>query len=272
MRRRIEDMEEKDDLPIARDPWRKLLLRGADAPPETTDARIRAAARRPLVKRPARWWLPASLAASFLLAFMLVQSQLGEKSAPALVTEYDVAVPESSDAREAAVRDQVTLDSAPAPDDRAPPDVAQKQPESPPPPATAGRAASRAEPPAIEPQVTRRAEAPATATSAGPQSPAAAPPEIERAVGQKSRVAGTDADEPAALDEDPEEIVVPSGRRRLSSETMEVTVTKYASPEVWYAAIEALRAEGRIEEAERELERLEKAHPGWLEKNHPADR
>jgi outer membrane protein assembly factor BamD (BamD/ComL family) len=39
------------------------------------------------------------------------------------------------------------------------------------------------------------------------------------------------------------------------------------TPEAWYAAIEKLRAQGRLEEAERELERLEKAYPGWLEKH-----
>jgi len=42
-------------------------------------------------------------------------------------------------------------------------------------------------------------------------------------------------------------------------------------PEEWYADIEALRAEGRIEEAESELERLETAWPGWLERHHPQD-
>jgi hypothetical protein len=37
------------------------------------------------------------------------------------------------------------------------------------------------------------------------------------------------------------------------------------SPEAWYAEILELRAAGRIEEAERELERLREAWPGWLE-------
>ncbi|MGH8244508.1 MAG: hypothetical protein ACRETY_14305, partial [Steroidobacteraceae bacterium] len=39
------------------------------------------------------------------------------------------------------------------------------------------------------------------------------------------------------------------------------------SPEDWYARIEMLRAEGRVEEAEQELKRLEKAYPGWLKKH-----
>jgi hypothetical protein len=44
------------------------------------------------------------------------------------------------------------------------------------------------------------------------------------------------------------------------------------TPEEWYERIEALRAEGHDQEAETELERLEAAWPGWLEKNHPQQR
>jgi hypothetical protein len=43
-------------------------------------------------------------------------------------------------------------------------------------------------------------------------------------------------------------------------------------PEEWYEEIKALRAAGRIEDAEAELDRLEAAWPGWLEKNHPQNR
>jgi outer membrane protein assembly factor BamD (BamD/ComL family) len=39
------------------------------------------------------------------------------------------------------------------------------------------------------------------------------------------------------------------------------------TPEEWYAQIEALRAAGRIEQAKAELEKLEAAYPGWLEKH-----
>ena len=37
------------------------------------------------------------------------------------------------------------------------------------------------------------------------------------------------------------------------------------TPEAWYAYVEKLRAEGKAMEADRQLARLEKAHPGWLE-------
>ena len=53
--RRNEDMNEKDsEAPFPREPWKRLLESSGEDPPETTDARIRAAARRDLVTaRPA---------------------------------------------------------------------------------------------------------------------------------------------------------------------------------------------------------------------------
>ena len=76
-------MDEKDDTtPFPREPWQRLHEDASDGPPETTDARIRAAARRDLAPRGRRWWLPASLAASFVLAVFVVQSQFGTLRVP----------------------------------------------------------------------------------------------------------------------------------------------------------------------------------------------
>ncbi|MGH8243190.1 MAG: hypothetical protein ACRETY_07545, partial [Steroidobacteraceae bacterium] len=76
-------MEQRDEqAPFPRQPWKRLLEDPADGPPETTDARIRAAARRDLTPRGRRWWLPASLAASFVLAVFIVQSQFGTLRVP----------------------------------------------------------------------------------------------------------------------------------------------------------------------------------------------
>lgn len=86
-------MEPQDDRPIAREPWQRLLREHYEAPPEITDQRIRKAARRALAPRPARWWLPASLAASVLLAVVLVQSQFGGEPSPAVLHEADVVAP-----------------------------------------------------------------------------------------------------------------------------------------------------------------------------------
>ena len=71
-------MNERDDeTPFPREPWQRLLGSTSEGPPETTDARIRAAARRDLAPRGHRWWLPVSLAASFVLAVVLVRSEIG---------------------------------------------------------------------------------------------------------------------------------------------------------------------------------------------------
>ena len=87
-----------EQAPFPREPWQRLLEDPADGPPETTDARIRAAARRDLAPRGRRWWLPASLAASFVLAVMIVQSEFGAiRRAP--MTESDATGNAAIDAR-----------------------------------------------------------------------------------------------------------------------------------------------------------------------------
>lgn len=86
-------MEKDQEPPFPREPWQGLLQDRADAPPETTDARIRAAARKAVTPSTARWWLPASLAASFLLAVVIVQLQYGSEEKPGVVTERDLSLP-----------------------------------------------------------------------------------------------------------------------------------------------------------------------------------
>lgn len=93
-------MQDDDNLPD-RDAWRRVLQRDAGEPPRATDERIRAEARRALAPHTGRWWLPASLAASLLLAVLVVQWQYEESRPPALVTESDVA-PAPEDAAAAA--------------------------------------------------------------------------------------------------------------------------------------------------------------------------
>lgn len=98
-------MENDQDPPFPREPWQRLLQDRADAPSEMTDARIRAAARKAVLPRAARWWLPASLAASFLLAVVLVQLQFGQDDEPAVVTEADLAEPAPAQAPATAARE-----------------------------------------------------------------------------------------------------------------------------------------------------------------------
>lgn len=83
-------MKPGNDEPFDRKPWRRLLDAESGAPAQDIDRRILAEARRALTPRVARWWLPASLAASVLLAVLIVQWQLADSGAPALVTESDV--------------------------------------------------------------------------------------------------------------------------------------------------------------------------------------
>ena len=240
-------MEPDNDDPIAREPWQRLLRERYDAPPEVTDARIRAAARRALAPRPSRWWLPASLAASVLLAVMLVQWQFGDDRRPAYVTESDVAapmnaVPPAADAH-AADANEGTADTA---------ESAGRGQEARQSPAVAADIAPPSAPPPVivlpqyraPPELARERETPATAITANEPvreaAPAAAAPAESRGFGKLGGLADS-----AATPRDPAQ---------------------------WYTEIEALRADGHIEEADAELARLEEAWPGWLEKNHPQNR
>ncbi|MGQ0383876.1 MAG: hypothetical protein ACT4UP_04195 [Gammaproteobacteria bacterium] len=243
MRPAPEAMQDEDQA-VDRDAWQRALASGAGAPPRATDERIRAEARRALVPHTGRWWLPASLAASLLLAVMIVQWQYEEIRAPTLVTESDVAT---------ATVPGAEANAAPA--------------------TAADAAASLAPmdaPPAVEPQVARRespaAQVPAPsielpAPTAFPDEPAAPPPAREREAREHAAPVAEAA--PAGKAE-----AVPVAGSRIGM--LQATGKARADarmPEEWYAEIEKLRAEGRDEEAEAELKRLEQAHPGWLEKH-----
>lgn len=210
--------DQDQDQPIARAPWQRLLRERYDAPPEVTDARIRQAARRALAPRPSRWWLPGSLAASVLLAVMLVQWQYGEHRAPAYVTESDVVAPTSAAPAATA--------AAIAPSSGQPPLIAPPEYDS-------------------TPAASAEREMPVTGIAARAPPQAAAPAAPEKAGESRSFGKLGNLQETAGAPRDPEE---------------------------WYEEIEALRAAGRIEEATAELDRLEAAWPGWLEKNHPQNR
>ena len=222
-------MEQDDDKPIAREPWQALLGERDAAPSQVTDARIRAAARRALKPRVTRWWLPASLAASFVLAVVLVQLQFGE-TPPPLITESDVVAP--------VIRTAPADASAPAVDVPAfvvPADIA-------------------AEPAVVEPSRQSTAEAPAAIAPVPAQDAAR---EREEVLLQDAAVESRRAAPAAAA----------TPRAAGSLGALKELAAEPRSPEDWYADIEALRAAGRHEEADAELERLEAAWPGWLEKN-----
>ncbi|MEX2151405.1 MAG: hypothetical protein WD793_14425 [Steroidobacteraceae bacterium] len=228
-------METERDKPIDREAWSRLLD-GDDAPPALTDARIRAAAHRAVAPRARRWWLPASLAASLLLAVLVVQWQYGEQDRPVVMSESDYAAPAAEEA--------VSRQDAPAP---------------PAPPA-------RAVAPAPEQSAKRESRA--------PDEPSADAATQERDELSEMKVEGgrRRADWAQATPATPVPGVTQQDLAGNSAGVvgeLEKSREVLPAPEDWYASIEGLRAAGRHEEADRELERLNAAYPGWLEKNHP---
>lgn len=273
-------MDEKDNTtPFPREPWQRLLDDAEGEPPETTDARIRAAARRDLAPRFHRWWLPASLAASFVLAVFVVQSQFGTLRVP---------VARESDHGDGGAITARIIDREEAKEAR-PAGSA---------PTAAGKHAAKARDEAeADAYGYPDSELAADSTGAGPMiggperelKEAMELPQESAAASEPRFVRDLPSPPPAANNENADDLgnVVVTGSRRRSEEivvtdsqtpiTQGVTQTPSATtsirpppfektPETWYAYIEKLRAQGKVQEADRQLARLEKAHPGWVER------
>jgi hypothetical protein len=243
-------MERRDDeAPFPREPWQRLLGESADGPPETTDARIRASARRDLAPRAYRWWLPASLAASFVLAVMIVRSEFGTLQQPVRI-ESDVAGDSAIDAR--------LIERGAGPEARetgkSPSTAAQR-------PAPA-RAQAAPEDYGYDDAETGPEDAGVGPSVGGPE--------------HELRAASEQPGETATF----EETRIDLPRQNQALESAAVTGTLPAAPaekgepaaapptpETWYAEIRKMIAEGHRAEAERELEALRKAYPDWAAKN-----
>ena len=243
-------MEKEKEPPFPRQPWQRLLQDRADAPPETTDARIRAAARRRVQPSAARWWLPASLAASFLLAVLIVQSQYGKDEKSAVVSESDVDVPATS----LPAQDN---DSAGIANERAasPATSARKE-------ATSPESLDETAPEAYVPEPPARV--------GGPEQELKAASEMD-AADEPAPSPGTGIAPPAAV-APPATAIFDSARMDATGEsaagaTETQAAEKLRTPEAWYADIEALRQAGRNTEADAELARFEAAFPGWIKQH-----
>lgn len=279
------DMNDRaNEANVPREPWKRLLEDSAAGPPETTDARIRAAARRDLVPRGQRWWLPASLAASFVLAVLIVRSEIGS-GGRVLIPASEQGGNEAMDARLIERGEGVQArepGAAPSAPSRKEPDQRQKQE-----PDVYGYADSEmgsedagasplvggpereieaaSEMPEERIQFDRAASeaaartAPAAAAKAPAAAPAAAAP--AGASGAAAAVAAPRSAE-GASPWTPTHVAAPVDNVKPQPTG---ALAELPTPEAWYAAIEKLRREGRTAEAERELERLKKAYPGWLE-------
>jgi len=251
-------MERRDDeAPFPREPWQRLLGESADGPPETTDARIRAAARRDLAPRGHRWWLPASLAASFVLAVLIVRSEFGTIQRPVRI-ESDVAGDSAIDAR--------LIERGAGPEAR----EAGRSPAT-----VAPRAAPAHE--QAEPDDYGYDDAETGTEDAG-VGPRVGGPEHEL------RAASELPGEAATAEETRDDLPRQQGALESATATGTLQAAPAAlskaaaappppspSPEAWYAKIRKLIAEGRRADAERELEALRKAYPDWAAKNVKAD-
>jgi len=282
-----------DEANVPREPWKRLLEASADGPPETTDARIRAAARRDLAPRGQRWWLPASLAASFVLAVLIVRSEFG--------TGGRIPIAETARGGDEAIaariieRDQGPQAREPGQAPAAPSRKASKQhveaesdvygyadselgseaagtgplvggperelqaaSEMPEERAAFGRA----------PPESAASSRPANAAAESPvAAPAAASGVVEQGAKREPAVAGgsprRESNE-GASPWTPPHVAAPVDN--VAPQPSAAPAAR-PTPEAWYAAIEKLRREGRSAEADRELERLRKAYPGWLEEH-----
>lgn len=224
-------MDPKNEEPFNREPWHQLLGTDSGAPTQAMDRRILAEARRALVPRVGRWWLPASLAASVLLAVLIVQWQLADSGAPGHVTESDVLVtPVPGAADKAAPAAALDL-------------PAQRQEES------AKPAANVPVPMKDLPPPESRGAPTAEATAETPAPPAAARSSADATATLAPAPAKMEAESAAAF-----------GKLR-AKESYEESRT----PEEWYADIETLRTTGRIREADAELASFKSKYPGWLE-------
>ena len=221
-------MERRDDeAPFPREPWQRLLGESADGPPETTDARIRAAARRGLSPRGRRWWLPASLAASFVIAVMIVNSEFGSLRRPTM-TESDATGEPALDAR---------------PIERGP--------------GLESRESGEVEAP-------RQRAAPARAPAPPEESSDLDDETARQGTGAEPRVGGPEVELRAASERPPE---VAADAEFAATPEAKVDSPPPPSPEAWYARIRTMIAEGRRADAARELEALRKAYPEWAAKN-----
>jgi hypothetical protein len=256
-------MEKDREPPFPREPWQRLLQDRADAPPETTDARIRAKAQKAVAPRAARWWLPASLAASFLISVLLVQSQFGREEKSTVVTEADLAAPAAAAPPAAAedsslVRDRVAESGA----------VERKDSAS-------SELHYEVAPEDIEPELEAGADEERIATNgaqlSGPEQELKAASEMEpemvdaAAPPPNSGVVARDAPTtPIATQVD---MAPPAAARADAAGTLaKEAAPPQRTPEAWYAEIKALRKAGRNKEADAELARFEAAYPGWLKK------
>jgi hypothetical protein len=213
------------------------------SPPASVDATILARSRDAVraSSRSRRWWIPASVAATALIAVSLV-TRIQHESATGLPENSVVTAEQpSAEAVSAAPGPALVQDtpSPPAPDARTAPV------EDAPPLAAGPEAEKRGMPPR---QAMPRMKSLPEAPSAGAQLDTDAAP------------VGGAAVEESGPDKAAPSVTAPAAAAARTAEKVAVPDT----PETWLERIEALETAGRLEEAARERALLEEAYPGWL--------
>lgn len=291
--------DRKDEAKVPREPWKRLLEDPADGPPETTDARIRAAARRDLTPRGQRWWIPASLAASLVLAVIVVRSEIGSGGRiPIAMTERggDAAMDariidrnEGEQAREpgesaAAASPQRSKQRETAESDAygyADSELGQEDAGTGP---LVGGPERELKSASEMPEERIQLDMPAQASEERANLARAAPPpaavapataagsaQKDEALSNVTVTATRQAQDTAPSSWTPKHVAAPVDNVKPKSADdiapAQGIIAISTTPEAWYASIEKLRREGKTAEADRELELLKKKFPGWLEEH-----
>lgn len=237
----MKDMtDDERELAAELDRLRRIHAGAASpSPPPSVDTRILSRSREALRNAPRsrRWWIPASVAATALIALSLV-SRIQHETAP-MLQEEDVVTASQPSARvidNTAARTQARGGELPAPE-------AATAPAEGAPRASAGTEGNkRVMPPR---QTMPRMALEPTPVAASPQADADPVPADSRATGQAAA---------------PLPMAASTGALTRKGEKSAVPV----SPEAWLEKIVALEAAGRMEEAASERALLETAYPGWL--------
>jgi hypothetical protein len=215
------------------------------SPPASVDAAILARSRAAVraSSRSRRWWIPASVAATALIAVSLV-TRIQHESPTGLPENAVVTAAKPSAEAVSAAPGPALIQDTPSPPAR---DAATAPVEDAPPLPAAPEAEKRGMPPR---QAMPRMKSGPEAPSAGAQLDA----DVALAGMATLEESGPDKVAP------PPSVATPAAAAASTAEGAATPVT----PEAWLERIDALETAGRLEEAARERALLEQAYPGWL--------
>jgi len=237
----MKDMtDDERELAAELDKLSRIHARAASSsPPPALDEAILARAREALraAAPPRRWWIPASVAATALIAFSLV-TQIQHDAADSLPeTNVMTTSPPAVMSTEQGAEPVPAVVSADRAGEQAAPAIVAEPPPGP-----------TAAPPANEPPAVQADAATGKRTM---------PP--RQAMPRRASGPAEADDVPAAAAGVLQESAIAAPATEKAGQ-----VATSLTPEAWLEKIEALETEGRTEEAARERVLLEQTYPGWL--------